>query len=83
MKGSPSLAALGLPSRREAECLTAGLEKLHNHLAHAQELEDGHLATATRRASSIHSILHAERVQRVLALQRAMPAPEPATSSTR
>ena len=39
MSDAASLAALGLNSRREAERLTRDIEKLRNHLAHAQELE--------------------------------------------
>ena len=65
-----SLALLGLSSRREADRLTRDIEKLRNHLAHAQELESEHLATATRLAAFIDSILRAEVVQRIVALQR-------------
>jgi hypothetical protein len=73
---SASLMALGLQSRREADRLTRDIEKLRNHLAHAQELEAEHLATAARLASFIHSILRAEGVQRIVALRREMAAPE-------
>jgi hypothetical protein len=72
MNDAASLAALGLHSRREADRLTRDIEKLRNHLAHAQELEAEHLATAARLASFIHSILRAEGVQRIVALRRAM-----------
>ncbi len=65
-----SLAALGLQSRREADRFTRDIEKLRNHLAHAQELEAEHLATATLLASSIHTILRAEGVQHIVATQR-------------
>ena len=76
-----SLAALGLHSRREADRLTRDIEKLRNHLAHAQELEAEHLATAARLASFIHSILRAEGVQRIVALRREMAAPESLVTS--
>jgi hypothetical protein len=71
-----SLAALGVHSRREADRLTRDIEKLRNHLAHAQELEAEHLATAARLASFIHSILRAEGVRRIVASRREMAAPE-------
>jgi hypothetical protein len=64
------LALLGLASRREADRLTRDVEKLRNHLAHAQELESAHLATAARLASHIHTILHADVAQRIVALRR-------------
>jgi hypothetical protein len=64
------LAALGFASRREADRLTRDVEKLRNHLAHAQDLEPEHLATATRLALLIHSILRAEGVQRIMATHR-------------
>ncbi len=62
--------ALGLASRREADRLTRDIEKLRNHLAHAQKLEAEHLATATRLASLIHSIVQAEGVHRIVALHQ-------------
>ena len=77
-----SLAALRLQSRREADRLTRDIEKLRNHLAHAQELEAEHLATAARLASFIHTILRAEGVQRIIALRREMAAPDGANSIT-
>src|SRR5205814_1560820 len=49
LSDSASLAALGLHSRREADRLTRDIEKLRNHLAHAQELETEHLSTAAWR----------------------------------
>jgi hypothetical protein len=61
-----SLPGLGLTSRREADRLTRDLELLRNHLAHAQELEESHLATPTRLASFLDSILRAEFVQRIV-----------------
>jgi predicted ATPase len=67
---SASFATLGLHSRREADRFTSDIEKLRNHLAHAQELESEHLATASRLASSIHSILRAEGAQRIIATRR-------------
>ena len=70
-----SLAALGLNSRREADRFTRDIEKLRNHLAHAQELESEHLATAARLASSIHTILRAEGAQRIVALRRGTARP--------
>lgn len=79
---SASLAALGVQSRREADRLTRDIEKLRNHLAHAQELEPEHLATAARLASFIHSILRAEGVQRLVALRREIAAPETPTTAT-
>ena len=78
MSDSASVEALGLASRREADRLTRDIEKLRNHLAHAQELEPEHLATAARLASFIHSILRAEGVQRIVALRREMADPKPA-----
>jgi hypothetical protein len=79
---SASLAALGVQSRREADRLTRDIEKLRNHLAHAQELEGEHLATASRRASFIHNILRAEGVQRIVALRRGMTVPDSPTTAT-
>jgi len=66
-----SLAALGFSSQREADRFTRDIEKLRNHLAHAQELEPPHLATASRLGSLIHSIIRAEGVQRIMALRKA------------
>lgn len=82
VSNSASLAALGLASRREADLLTRDIEKLRNHLAHAQELEVEHLTTAARIASSIHTILRAEGVQRIVALRSEMAAPDSATTTT-
>jgi hypothetical protein len=65
------LALLGLASRREADRLTRDVEKLRNHLAHAQELEPAHLATATRLASQIQTVLRAGVAQRIVATRRA------------
>lgn len=62
-----NLALIGFSSRREAERLTRDIEKLRNHLAHAQELEPGHLATAARLAVSIELIIGAEGARRVVA----------------
>ena len=67
MSDPASLSLLGLASRREADRLTRDVEKLRNHLAHAQELEAEHLATAAQLASSIHTILRAEVAQRLVA----------------
>jgi len=78
-----SLAILGVHSRREADRLTRDIEKLRNHLAHAQELETGHLATAARLASFIHSIVRAEGAQRIVALRREVPAPASPVSPCR
>ncbi|MGV3532282.1 MAG: hypothetical protein ACO1QR_07915 [Chthoniobacteraceae bacterium] len=61
------IAALGLPSRKQAERLMRGIETLRNFLAHSQELEPRHLDTATKLAEAIDSILRAEGVQRLLA----------------
>jgi len=74
---SASLAVLGLRSRREADRLTRDIEKLRNHLAHAQELEPEHLATAARLASFIHTILRAEGAQRIVALHHEITTLEP------
>jgi len=82
LSDSASLAALGLQSRREADRLTRDIEKLRNHLAHAQELESDHLATAARLASFIDSILGAEGVRRIVALRRGMAAQVSSTSAT-
>lgn len=71
LREEASLAALGLASRREAERMASDVEKLRNHLAHAQELEPEHLATTARLAASIHSIVHADGVRRIIAAQRA------------
>lgn len=70
VRDDASLTLLGLNSRREADRLTRDIEKLRNHLAHAQELEGEHLATASRLAAFIDAILRAEVVQRIVALQR-------------
>src|SRR5204863_9314635 len=79
---SSSLTALGLQSRREADRLTSDIEKLRNHLAHAQELESEHLATAARLASFIHAILRAEGVQRIVALRCEVTAQDSSASIT-
>jgi len=71
MHGRENLAALGIASRSEAERVTRSIEKLRNHLAHAQELERSDLVMAARLASLIRVILNAEGAQRVVALQRA------------
>ena len=73
VRDAASLSLLGLTSRREADRLTRDIEKLRNHLAHAQELEDEHLATAARLASSIHTILRAEITQQIVHIQRNTP----------
>ena len=72
------LAALGLHSRNEAERITRSIEKLRNHLAHAQELEEGDLEIAARLATLIRAILSAEGAQRLVTLQRAKSAINPA-----
>jgi hypothetical protein len=64
------LAALGFPSRNESERMTRAIEKLRNHLAHAQELDERDLETAARLASLIRVIVSAEGAQRLVALQR-------------
>lgn len=61
------IAALGLPSRNQAQRLMHEIESLRNYLAHAQEFEAHHFVTATKLAGAIESILRAEGVQRVLA----------------
>jgi hypothetical protein len=72
VQNDASLAALGVASRREAKQLTSDLEKLRNHLAHAQELEPEHLATAVRLSASIQSIICGEGAQRIIAAHRAV-----------
>jgi hypothetical protein len=66
VKDNASLSLLGGISRREADRLTRDIEKLRNHLAHSQELENDHLDTATRLAKSIDAILRAEFAQRLV-----------------
>lgn len=63
------LAALGISSRRQADRLGRDIERLRNHLAHAQELELEHLDTAARLASSIDAILRAEIAHQIVALR--------------
>lgn len=63
------LAALGISSRRQADRLGRDIEKLRNHLAHAQELELEHLDAAARLASSIDTILRAEISRQIVALR--------------
>jgi hypothetical protein len=76
-----NLAALGIASRSESERITKAIEKLRNHLAHAQELDAGDLEIAARLASLIRTILSAEGARRLVELQRAKklsnPAPKP------
>lgn len=74
---STNITVLGLRSRREADRFASDLEKLRNNLAHAQFLEIEHLATATRLASSIHSIVGAEGVRRIIAIRREAAATPP------
>lgn len=66
-----NLAVLGFASRREADRFTQRIESLRNHLAHAQELESEHLATASRLAAYIESIVQARGVRQVVEKQRA------------
>lgn len=63
------LTLLGLSSRREMERFTREVEKLRNHLAHAQLLEPGDLAAAVRLASFIDAILSAGITQQLVELQ--------------
>lgn len=70
VRDAESVAVLGLKSRREADRLTSDIEGLRNHLAHAQELEAVHLATASRLASYIDSILSGDVARRIVAAQR-------------
>jgi hypothetical protein len=63
------LTLLGLASRREMERFTRDVEKLRNHLAHAQLLEAGDLATAVRLASFIDAILSAGITKQLVELQ--------------
>jgi len=64
------LTLLGLASRREMERFTRDVEKLRNHLAHAQLLEPEDLATAGRLASFIDAILSAGITKQLVELQR-------------
>ncbi|EDY20848.1 conserved hypothetical protein [Chthoniobacter flavus Ellin428] len=64
-----TLTLLGLASRREVERFTGNVEKLRNHLAHAQVLEPGDLATAGRLASFIDAILSAGITKQLVELQ--------------
>ena len=73
-----NLAALGIESRSESERLARAIEKLRNHLAHAQELDTGDLEIAARLASLIHTILSAEGARRLVELQREKNAIQPA-----
>lgn len=66
-----NLAVLGFASRREADRFTQRIESLRNHLAHAQELESEHLATASRLATYIESIVQGRGVRQVVEKQRA------------
>ena len=70
VRDSGNLSALGFKSKREADRMSRDIESLRNHLAHAQELEAAHLATAAQLASLITSILRAEGVQRVVEARR-------------
>src|SRR5258708_22962680 len=72
------LAVLGVHSRKEADRLGRAIESLRNHLAHAQQLEAEHLATATKLASLIDSILRAEVAQRIVELQQNIATISPA-----
>jgi hypothetical protein len=65
-----SFDVLGLKSAREADRLAHAIESLRNHLAHTQELEPEHLATAARLASFIDSILRAQIAQRIIEVRR-------------
>ena len=73
-----NMAALGIASRSESERITCAIEKLRNHLAHAQELDTGDLDIAARLASLIRAILRAEGARRLVAVQRAKHASNPA-----
>ncbi len=66
VRDAAGMAALGISSRREADRLTRDLELLRNQLAHAQELQAGHLTTAARLSGMIDAILRGEGVQRIL-----------------
>ncbi|QIF02333.1 hypothetical protein [Roseimicrobium sp. ORNL1] len=66
-----NLAVLGFTSRREADRFTQRIESLRNHLAHAQELEGEHLATASSLATYIESIVQGRGVRQVVEKRRA------------
>lgn len=82
-KNADHLKLLGLTSRREADRLARDIELLRNHLAHGQELEAGHLATASRLAESLEGILRADLASRLVERQRTHPKPEPSPPRTR
>jgi hypothetical protein len=70
-RDAQNLAVLGFGSRREADRFTQRIESLRNHLAHAQELEAEHLATASLLASYIESIVRGRGVLQVVEKKRA------------
>jgi hypothetical protein len=76
IKDADHLKLLGLTSRREADRLGGDIELLRNHLAHGQELEACHLATASRLAESLEGILRADLASRLVERQRTHPKPE-------
>ena len=74
---------LGWMSRRETERLAGDIEVLRNHLAHAQELEDAHLATAARLAALLEAILRADIASRLVAtVELSSPSPNPLPPSS-
>jgi len=82
VSGNSYLKQLGLNSRREADRLMRGIVDLRNHLAHTQDLEQRHLATAHQLASSIHTITGAELAQQIVRLHRESGASNGATPET-
>ena len=82
VSGRSYLKQLGLNSRREADRLMRGIVDLRNHLAHTQDLEQRHLATANQLASSIHTIMSAELAQQIVRLHRESGSDNSSTSET-
>lgn len=67
LKDKENMSVLGFSSRNEADRAARDVEKLRNHLAHAQALEPQDLATASRLAAVIRQILAGEGVSRLVA----------------
>lgn len=74
LKDKENMAVIGFPSRNEADRAARDVEKLRNHLAHAQALEASDLETASRLAAVIRQILAGEGVSRLVARKLAKEA---------
>ncbi len=66
MKDAAHIKLLGLTSKREADRFGRDIETLRNQLAHGQELENAHLATACRLAASLDGILRADMASKLV-----------------